>query len=47
VKKLLSLDILRKTNEKRSIGGHRSPALYKLNKLPYKKALKQEFELIF
>jgi ADP-ribose pyrophosphatase YjhB (NUDIX family) len=47
VKKLVSLDILRKTNEKRSIGGHRSPTLYKLNKRPYKKALKQEFELVF
>jgi 8-oxo-dGTP diphosphatase len=47
VKKLVSLDILRKTNEKRSIGGHRSPTLYKLNKRAYSKALKQEFELIF
>jgi len=47
VKKLVSLDILRKTNEKRSIGGHRSPTLYKLNKIAYKKSLTQEFELIF
>jgi 8-oxo-dGTP diphosphatase len=47
VKKLVSLDILRKTDEKRSIGGHRSPTLYKFNKRAYSKALKQEFELIF
>jgi ADP-ribose pyrophosphatase YjhB (NUDIX family) len=47
VKKLVLLDILKKTNEKRNIGGHRSPTLYKLNKRPYKKALKQEFELMF
>jgi ADP-ribose pyrophosphatase YjhB (NUDIX family) len=47
VKKLVSLEILRKTDEKRSIGGHRSPTLFKLNKRAYNKALKQEFELIF
>lgn len=47
VKKLVSLDILRKTNEKRRIGGHRSPSLYKINKRAYHQALKQEFEMVF
>ncbi|HOZ84692.1 MAG TPA: NUDIX domain-containing protein [Niabella sp.] len=47
VKKLVSLEILRKTDEKRSIGGHRSPTLYKFNKQAYTKALKQEFDMIF
>jgi 8-oxo-dGTP diphosphatase len=47
VKKLVSLEILRKTDEKRSIGGHRSPTLFKFNKRAYSKALKQEFELVF
>lgn len=46
-KKLVSLDILRKLNEKKHIGGHRSPTLYKFNKRAYSKALKQEIELAF
>jgi 8-oxo-dGTP diphosphatase len=47
VKKLVSLEILRKTDEKKSIGGHWSPTLYKFNKRAYSEALKQEFELVF
>jgi ADP-ribose pyrophosphatase YjhB (NUDIX family) len=46
-KKLVSLDLLRKLNEKKHIGGHRSPTLYKFNKRAYKQALKQEIELAF
>lgn len=46
-KKLTSLDILRKLNEKKHIGGHRSPTLYKFNKRAYYKAIKQGVELAF
>ena len=42
VKKLQYLDILTKLDEKKSIGGHRSPTLYKFNKRAYNKALKNE-----
>ena len=46
-KKLVSLNIIRKLNEKKHIGGHRSPTLYKFNKLSYRKALKEGVELSF
>lgn len=46
-KKLVSLNLLRKLNEKKYIGGHRSPTLYKFNKRAYNQALKQEIELAF
>jgi 8-oxo-dGTP diphosphatase len=46
-KKLASLNLLRKLNEKKHIGGHRSPTLYKFNKRAYNQALKQEIELAF
>ena len=47
VKKIQYLDILTKLDEKKSIGGHRSPTLYKFNKLAYNKALKNEDLLFF
>lgn len=47
IKKLASLGVLKKLNEKRSIGGHRSPFLYKFNKRTYTKALKEEASLVF
>jgi len=40
-KKLLALGLLKKLNEKRSIGPHRSPHLYKFDKARYEKALKE------
>lgn len=46
-KKLLSLDIVKKLNEKKHIGGHRSPNLYRFNKRAYNRALKNEIELAF
>ena len=46
-KKLMTLGILRKLTEKRNIGGHRSPFLYKFNKRAYTKALKEEVSLVF
>ena len=47
IKKLASLGILKKLNEKRNIGGHRSPFLYKFNKRTYTKALEEEVSLVF
>jgi ADP-ribose pyrophosphatase YjhB (NUDIX family) len=38
-KKLISLGLLEKLNEKRSIGAHRAPHLYKFNKARYDQAL--------
>lgn len=46
-KKLLSLDIVKKLNKKKHIGGHRSPNLYRFNKRAYNHALKHEIELAF
>jgi len=39
--KLLSIGLIRKTNEKRRIGAHRSPTYYTFNKKVYEKALKE------
>jgi ADP-ribose pyrophosphatase YjhB (NUDIX family) len=46
-KKLMSLGVLKKLNEKKHIGGHRAPVLYKFNKSNYNKALKEGIELAF
>jgi 8-oxo-dGTP diphosphatase len=46
-KKLVYFDLIRKLNEKKHIGGHRSPSLYKFNKRAYNNALKQGIELAF
>ena|SRR5579859_680722 len=40
-KKLISLGLLKKTAEKRSIGAHRSPHLYRFDKVCYENALKE------
>jgi hypothetical protein len=39
--KLISLGLLEKLDEKRSIGPHRSPTYYKFNTKVYSKALKE------
>ena len=46
-KKLAYLGLIRKLNEKKYIGGHRSPTLYKFNRREYYKAVKQGIELAF
>ncbi len=46
-KKLLSLDIIKKLDEQRSIGAHRSPFLYRFDKRKYDKALKEGIVLAF
>lgn len=46
-KKLMSLDIIRKLDEKKHIGRHRSPSLYKFNTRNYNKALKDGVALAF
>jgi len=46
-KKLVYLDLIRKTNEKKYIGGHRSPTLYKFIKKEYNRAVEQGIELAF
>ncbi|HZI54890.1 MAG TPA: NUDIX domain-containing protein [Chitinophagaceae bacterium] len=46
-KKLVYLDLIRKLNEKKYIGGHRSPTLYKFNRKEYRNAVKQGMELAF
>lgn len=46
-KKLVSLGILRKLTEKKYIGAHRSPTLYKFNRRAYHKVLKEEIEWAF
>jgi ADP-ribose pyrophosphatase YjhB (NUDIX family) len=46
-KKLMSLDLIRKLKEKKYIGGHRSPSLYKFNRPKYNAALKKGIELAF
>ncbi|MEJ0055746.1 MAG: NUDIX domain-containing protein [Bacteroidota bacterium] len=44
-KKLLALGLLKKLNEKRGIGPHRSPNLYSFDKRKYDMALKQGLDL--
>jgi 8-oxo-dGTP diphosphatase len=46
-KKLVSLEVIKKLNQKKHIGGHRAPTLYRFNKRNYDKALKDEMRLIF
>lgn len=46
-KKLISLGLIKKLNERRSIGAHRSPFLYKFDKRKYDKALKEGIILAF
>jgi ADP-ribose pyrophosphatase YjhB (NUDIX family) len=46
-KKLLSLGIIKKLDEQKSIGAHRSPFLYKFDKRKYDKALKEGIVLAF
>jgi ADP-ribose pyrophosphatase YjhB (NUDIX family) len=46
-KKLLSLGIIKKLNEQRKIGAHRSPFLYKFDKRKYDKALNEGIVLAF
>lgn len=46
-KKLLSLGIIKKLDEQKSIGAHRSPFLYKFDKRRYDKALKEGIVLAF
>jgi hypothetical protein len=40
-KKLITLGLLKKMDEKRSIGAHRSPHLYRFDKAKYELALKE------
>ncbi len=44
--KLVSLGLIVKTNEKRSIGAHRSPAYYQFDDAVYKKALQEGLVLV-
>jgi ADP-ribose pyrophosphatase YjhB (NUDIX family) len=44
--KLISLGLIEKTEEKRSIGAHRSPTYYKFNKAAYDKALQDGLVLV-
>jgi 8-oxo-dGTP diphosphatase len=44
--KLIALGLIEKTNEKRHIGAHRSPAYYKFNEKAYKKALQEGLVLV-
>jgi 8-oxo-dGTP diphosphatase len=46
-KKLLSLGIIKKLNERRNIGAHRSPFLYKFDKRKYDDALKNGIAIAF
>jgi 8-oxo-dGTP diphosphatase len=46
-KKLISLGIIKKLKEQKSIGAHRSPFLYKFDKRNYDKALKEGLSLSF
>ncbi len=46
-KKLISLGIVKKLNERKSIGAHRSPFLYKFDKRKYDKALNEGIVLAF
>jgi len=44
--KLISIGLIEKTNEKRSIGAHRAPTYYKFNDKVYSKALKEGLVLV-
>ena len=44
--KLISIGLIRKTNEKLKIGAHRSPTYYTFNKKTYEKALKEGLVLV-
>ena len=44
--KLISLGLIVKTNEKRNIGAHRSPAYYRFNEKVYAKSLKEGLVLV-
>jgi 8-oxo-dGTP diphosphatase len=44
--KLISLGLIVKTNEKKNIGGHRSPTYYKFDNEAYKKALREGLVLV-
>jgi ADP-ribose pyrophosphatase YjhB (NUDIX family) len=46
-RKLLSLGIIKKLKEQKSIGPHRSPFLYRFDKRQYEKALKEGIVLAF
>jgi ADP-ribose pyrophosphatase YjhB (NUDIX family) len=46
-KKLTSLGLIKKLNEQKNIGAHRSPFLYKFDKRKYDKALKEGIILAF
>lgn len=46
-KKLMSLGLIKDTNEVRSIGGHRSPKLYTFDKKKYDQCLKEGIALAF
>lgn len=46
-KKLLSLGIIKKLDEQKNIGAHRSPFLYRFDKRKYDKALKEGIVLAF
>jgi len=46
-KKLISLNLIKKLNEKKYIGGHRAPTLFKFNKREYHHAIKHGVELAF
>lgn len=46
-KKLVSFNLIKKLKEKKFIGGHRSPTLYKFNKKEYNHALQHGIELAF
>ena len=44
--KLISLGVIKKLNEKKHIGAHRSPTYYKFNEKVYNKALKEGLVLV-
>lgn len=46
-KKLLSINLIEKLDEKKSIGGHRSPFLYKFNKDRYHELIKKGDVIVF
>ncbi|WP_196988887.1 NUDIX hydrolase [Panacibacter microcysteis] len=46
-KKIVSLGLIKKLNERKSIGAHRSPFLYKFDKRRYDKALREGMILAF
>jgi len=46
-KKLISTGVIKKLNEQKKIGAHRSPFLYKFDKRKYDKALKEGIALAF